>query len=103
MIGSHQDKDLGNGVCPCAALGFLWPALEIGHTRFPALQHRKSNSGLTPDRRLRLKQTGFMPAQGKRFFPSFVAADLTPTSVNRGKLNPSRNPPIKLTHRLANL
>jgi len=64
-----QDKDLGNGVSPCPALGSWKLALEIGLTRFPALQHRKSNPGLTPDRSLRLKPS-FMPAQGKRFFAS---------------------------------
>lgn len=55
MSLSHQAKDLRNGVCPSGALGSM-PDLEIGHTRFSALQYRKSNSGFTPDRSLLLKQ-----------------------------------------------
>lgn len=79
MSPSHQDKDLGNGVRPYAALGLL-PAVEIGRTRFPALQYRKSNSGFIPDRSLSLKQTGFMHWQGKRFYPCFVTSDLQRTT-----------------------
>ena len=51
---------------PVCRTGSLWPALEIGRTRFPALQYRISNAGRTPDRSLSLKQSGFMRLQGKR-------------------------------------
>jgi len=59
MSGFSSNKDLGNGVRPRDALG-SWPDLEIGRTRFPALQHRKTNNGKTPDRSLLLKLQSFM-------------------------------------------
>jgi len=73
MSPSQQAKDLRNGVCPPTALG-LMPDLEIGHTRFSALQYRKSNSGFTPDRSLLLKQSCFMHSQRERFFAFFAPA-----------------------------
>ena len=84
MSPSPQDKDLRNGVCPPTALGLL-PDMEIGHTRFSALQYRKRNSGFTPDRSLLLKQTGFMHPQRKRFFVFFVASDFQRTTFKRGR------------------
>ena len=41
----QQDEDFGNGVRPRAALGLHRPDLEIGCTRFPARQYRKSDLG----------------------------------------------------------
>lgn len=52
---------------PVRRTGSWWPDLEMGRGRFPALQHRRSNLGRTPDRSLSLKQRGFMRLQGKRF------------------------------------
>ena len=57
----------GKRRAPVYRTGSLGPALEIGRTRLPAFQYRKSNPGRTPDRSLSLKQPGFMRVQGERF------------------------------------
>ncbi len=97
MRGSNQSKDLGNGVCPPAALGLLRPALEFGRTRFPAYSIGKVMMVKTPDRSLSLKPMKLHAPAGKTLPPSLGLDEPQRNHSKRGRPEAFQNTPEQTT------